>query len=228
MSLPPVPPDVRPLRPLRLRGPHAPLGAAGPMSAVALLVCLALGPAQDAGAQTRPAGQAGTSAPAGTQPPAMGSLRGTDSPVLAAATTDAPPRPSYGPMTGPARTDTAASQYLARGVWRTGPCERAGNFQTFVFAPRGEVEVGSGTPGAGERLELVSATRQGADIQVETRVCAPVGCNQTFEVYRVLDDGRMQEWRFEGRLPGQAPYVLVADGRATDGTPGRVFQRCQR
>lgn len=182
------------------------------MVALGLLVCLTLGPAQDAGAQTTP------SSP----------LRGTEGAVMAAASPDAGARPSYGPMTGPARTDAGAGRYLARGIWRTGPCERAGNFQTFVFEPKGEVEVGSGSPGGGERLELVTAVRQGADIQVETRVCAPVGCNQTFEVYRVLDEGRMQEWRFEGRLPGQPPYVLVADGRATDGTPGRIFQRCER
>ena len=215
-----VPPDASlpDAGPPALRPANGTRGLAGPMAATALLACLALGPVQDADAQTR----------AGGQPPPAGVLRGTDSPVLTATATEAAARPSYGPMTGPARTDAAASQYLARGVWRTGACERSGNFQTFVFEPKGEVEVGSGTPGGGERLELVSATRQGADIQVETRVCAPVGCNQTFEVYRVLDDGRMQEWRFEGRLPGQAPYVLVADGRATDGTPGRIFQRCQR
>lgn len=124
---------------------------------------------------------------------------------------------------------TAAQSFLAGGVWRPGPCEHTSNFQAFAFAPAGNaVEVGAGRPGEGERLELLRVARSGAMVEVETRVCAPVGCNQTFEQYRVLDADRIQEWRFEGRLPQQPPYVLVAEGAATDGSgPGRIFNRCR-
>jgi hypothetical protein len=118
--------------------------------------------------------------------------------------------------------------WLSAGVWRAGPCDTAQNFQTFVFSPLPKVEVGSGKPGEGEKLELLRVTRlEGELIQVETRVCAPVGCNQTIERYKVINTNQMQEWHFEGRLPDHAPYVLVADGSALDGSgPGRTFNRC--
>lgn len=125
---------------------------------------------------------------------------------------------------------SSAEAFLARGVWRAGACGQAQNFQAFIFGASGRsVEVGSGAPGQGERLELLRAGGKDGLVEVETRVCAPVGCNQTFEQYKVLDDNRMQEWRFEGRLPDQPAYVLVADGRSLDGTgPGRVFNRCSQ
>jgi hypothetical protein len=119
--------------------------------------------------------------------------------------------------------------WLGSSVWRAGPCESAQNFQTFAFtASAPKVEVGSGKPGEGERLELLRISALEGDlIQIETRVCAPVGCNQTVERYKKLDANRMQEWHFEGRLPDHAPYVIVANGAATDGSgPGRVFNRC--
>jgi hypothetical protein len=118
--------------------------------------------------------------------------------------------------------------WLGSSVWRAGPCDTAQNFQTFSFSATPKVEVGSGKPGEGERLELlrVSSVEDGL-IQVETRVCAPVGCNQTVERYKKLDANQMQEWHFEGRLPDHVPYVIVANGAALDGSgPGRVFNRC--
>jgi hypothetical protein len=118
--------------------------------------------------------------------------------------------------------------WLGSSVWRAGPCDSAQNFQTFSFSAAPKVEVGSGKPGEGERLELlrVSSVENGL-IQVETRVCAPVGCNQTVERYKKIDANQMQEWHFEGRLPDHVPYVIVANGAALDGSgPGRVFNRC--
>jgi hypothetical protein len=161
------------------------------------------------------AGSASAAAPTG--------LRGTTAPaapVTVGSATDS--------ATSPA-TDPAARAFLGAAVWRAGACDPSGNFQSFVFSPAASVEVGSGAPGQGERLELLRAARGGSQIEVETRVCAPVGCNRTVERYKVLDPNRIQEWHFEGRLPDQPPYVLVANGIATDGSgPGRVFHRCTR
>jgi hypothetical protein len=124
---------------------------------------------------------------------------------------------------------SAPQSWLGTSVWRAGPCNASGNFQTFAFTPAApKVEVGSGRPGEGERLELlrISALPDNL-IQIETRVCAPVGCNQTVERYKKLDANTMQEWHFEGRLPDHVPYVIVANGVAVDGSgPGRVFNRC--
>jgi hypothetical protein len=118
--------------------------------------------------------------------------------------------------------------WLGSSVWRAGPCESAQNFQTFSFTSTPKVEVGSGKPGDGEKLELLRITSDSAGlIQVETRVCAPVGCNQTVERYKKINANQMQEWHFEGRLPDHVPYVIVANGAALDGSgPGRVFNRC--
>lgn len=118
--------------------------------------------------------------------------------------------------------------WLGASVWRAGPCDVQQNFQAFSFTAEPKVEVGSGKQGDGERLQLlaVSTDPQGL-IQVETRVCAPVGCNQTIERYKKLNANQMQEWHFEGRLPDHVPYVIVANGAALDGSgPGRVFNRC--
>lgn len=118
--------------------------------------------------------------------------------------------------------------WLSSSVWRAGPCDSAQNFQSFSFTSQPKVEVGSGKPGEGERLELLRiSTDPTGLIQVETRVCAPVGCNQTVERYKKLGPNQMQEWHFEGRLPDHVPYVIVQDGAALDGSgPGRVFNRC--
>ncbi len=128
----------------------------------------------------------------------------------------------------PAQSATSPQNWLGSSIWRTGPCDVAQNFQTFSFTPSPKVEVGSGKPGDGERLELLRVTTDAQGlIQVETRVCAPVGCNQTIERYKKLGPNQMQEWHFEGRLPNLAPYVIVANGAALDGSgPGRVFNRC--
>ncbi|NJR20369.1 MAG: hypothetical protein HC777_02070 [Hyphomonadaceae bacterium] len=129
------------------------------------------------------------------------------------------------------RSSSAASPqaWLGNSIWRAGPCESAQNFQTFAFsASASKVEVGSGKRGDGEELELLRIGEiAGGLIQIETRVCAPVGCNQTIERYKKLDANTMQEWHFEGRLPNIEPYVIVANGAALDGSgPGRVFHRC--
>jgi hypothetical protein len=118
--------------------------------------------------------------------------------------------------------------WLGATVWRAGPCETTLNFQTFSFTNQPKVEVGSGKPGDGEKLELLRvATIEPALIQIETRVCAPVGCNQTIERYKIINANQMQEWHFEGRLPDHVPYVIVANGAALDGSgAGRIFNRC--
>jgi hypothetical protein len=118
--------------------------------------------------------------------------------------------------------------WLGASIWRAGPCASAQNFQAFSFTAEPKVEVGSGKPGEGERLELLRISTDDAGlIQIETRVCAPVGCNQTIERYKKLGPDQMQEWHFEGRLPNITPYVIVANGAAVDGSgPGRVFNRC--
>jgi hypothetical protein len=118
--------------------------------------------------------------------------------------------------------------WLGNSVWRAGPCESAQNFQTFTYTPSLKVEVGSGKPGEGEKLDLVRIARVDNElIQIETRVCAPVGCNQTIERYKIIGPNQMQEWHFEGRLPDHVPYVIVANGAAVDGSgAGRTFNRC--
>jgi hypothetical protein len=125
-------------------------------------------------------------------------------------------------------TPQTPQAWLGSSVWRAGPCDSAQNFQAFSFTAEPKVEVGAGKVGEGERLQLLAVTAdpQGM-IQVETRVCAPVGCNQTIERYKKLGPNQMQEWHFEGRLPDHVPYVIVQDGAALDGSgPGRVFNRC--
>jgi hypothetical protein len=118
--------------------------------------------------------------------------------------------------------------WLSNSVWRAGPCDSAQNFQSFSFTSEPKVEVGSGKLGDGERLQLLRVSTDPTGlIQIETRVCAPVGCNQTIERYKKLGPNQMQEWHFEGRLPDHVPYVIVQDGAALDGSgPGRVFNRC--
>jgi hypothetical protein len=138
-----------------------------------------------------------------------------------------------GAINTPARAQTPVRNqtpqaWLGSSVWRVGPCETAQNFQAFNFSSAPKVEVGSGKVGEGEQLELlVVANDPNGLIQIETRVCAPVGCNRTIERYKKLGPNQMQEWHFEGRLPNITPYVIVANGAAVDGSgPGRVFNRC--
>jgi len=121
-----------------------------------------------------------------------------------------------------------AQAWLGQSVWRATTCDQKENFQTFSFSPTPQVEVGSGKKGDGEKLELLRVgTSTDGLIEIETRVCAPVGCNQTVERYKKTGPNQMQEWHFEGRLPEHQPYVLVRDGQAVDGSgPGRLFNRC--
>jgi hypothetical protein len=149
-------------------------------------------------------------------------LRGSQSISPPAAKMN-PPRPSP-----KAQAATTPQAWLGSSIWRAGPCDSAQNFQAFSFTSSPKVEVGSGKLGEGERLELLRVSTDPTGlIQVETRVCAPVGCNQTVERYKKLSANQMQEWHFEGRLPDHVPYVIVANGAAVDGSgPGRVFNRC--
>jgi hypothetical protein len=128
-----------------------------------------------------------------------------------------------------ANPQMSPQSWLGSSVWRPGPCDTTENFQTFNFTAAPTVEVGSGKRGDGERLELLHIGMHHVGfIQIESRVCAPIGCNQTLERYKILGANQMQEWHFEGRLPGHAPYVLVSEGAARDGSgPGRVFDRCR-
>lgn len=121
-----------------------------------------------------------------------------------------------------------AQAWLGQSIWRATTCDQKENFQTFSFSPTPQVEVGSGKKGDGEKLELLRVgTSTDGLIEIETRVCAPVGCNQTVERYKKTGPNQMQEWHFEGRLPEHQPYVLVRDGQAVDGSgPGRLFNRC--
>lgn len=127
-------------------------------------------------------------------------------------------------------TPSTAQTFLQNGVWRVGECGKGENFQAFSFNNRGvpvnRVEVGSGALGDGERLEILRTNLANNIVEVQTRVCAPVGCNRTFEQYKIISNNQIQEWRFEGLLPNEPPNVVVANGVASDGTTGRIFNRC--
>ena len=138
----------------------------------------------------------------------------------------AAPRPKV-KSTKKAATQNPAHLYLRNSVWRTSECGQSHGFQTFNFSNPHKVEVGNGKLGEGEKLYIVSSGRTGNIVEVKTRVCAPVGCNQTLEEYKVLNENQMQEWRFEGHLPNEAPNIVVANGVASDGSVGRVFNRCR-
>lgn len=120
-----------------------------------------------------------------------------------------------------------AHSYLSNSVWRTSDCGQYHGFQTFNFTAPQKVEVGNGRIGDGERLDIVYSNQSGNIIEIKTKVCAPVGCNQTLEEYKILNPNQIQEWRFEGHLPNEAPNIVVANGVATDGSAGRIFNRCR-
>lgn len=124
----------------------------------------------------------------------------------------------------------SVAQYLKNSAWRTTECNEDGNFQSFVFNPqKPKVEVGYGAKGEGERLEMLKADIKGEFVEIETRVCAPVGCNHTYEKYKILGQNQIQEWSFIGQLPDNPPLVMVKDGIATnDNSKGRVFNRCEK
>ncbi len=151
--------------------------------------------------------------------------------ILFGASAEAKPKKPAGLRGGAAASATLANSaqaWLGQSVWRATSCDQKENFQTFSFTASPQVEVGSGKKGDGEKLELlrVGTSAEGL-IEIETRVCAPVGCNQTVERYKKTGPNQMQEWHFEGRLPEHQPYVLVRDGQAVDGSgPGRIFNRC--
>ncbi|OYU78184.1 MAG: hypothetical protein CFE32_02690 [Alphaproteobacteria bacterium PA3] len=151
--------------------------------------------------------------------------------ALFSMSAEAKPKKPTGLRGGNAAVATPANPaqaWLGQSIWRATSCDKKENFQTFSFTPTPQVEVGSGRKGEGEKLELlrVGTSTEGL-IEIETRVCAPVGCNQTVERYKKIGPSQMQEWHFEGRLPEHQPYVLVRDGQAVDGSgPGRLFNRC--
>lgn len=128
----------------------------------------------------------------------------------------------------PIYTDKAVS-YLKNSAWRT-ECNEEGNFQTFIFNPKKpQIEVGYGLKGDGERLEMLKANVKGEFVEIESRVCAPVGCNHTYEKYKIIGPNQMKEWSFIGQLPDNPPLVMVKDGIATnDNSQGRIFNRCEK
>lgn len=132
------------------------------------------------------------------------------------------------PASQTAKIQVPPQIWLGSSVWRPGPCETTQNFQAFSFMASPTIEVGSGKLGNGERFELLRVGKgQGGLIEIESRVCAPIGCNQTLERYKILNANQMQEWHFEGRLPHHTPHILVSEGTARDESgPGRVFNRC--
>ncbi len=125
---------------------------------------------------------------------------------------------------------TDAKSYLNKGVWRVGNCDATLNFQKFEFAINnnayGKVIVGAGD--YSEDLELFHAEKKQDTIIVQTRVCAPVGCNKTYEEYKIINKDTMSEWHFEGRLPDQEPNLVISKGIDKDGNKGRIFNRCDR
>lgn len=124
-----------------------------------------------------------------------------------------------------------AIDFLAKGVWRGEDCSTESNFQKFSFKnkqnPPNRVEVGFGELGSGEPLEIIKYDLKNQIIEVQTRVCAPVGCNQTFEQYKILGPDKMFEWTFEGHLPDQPPNIVVRNGIDKEGNSGRTFRRCK-
>lgn len=119
-------------------------------------------------------------------------------------------------------------KFLSGGVWRVDGCERQDYFQAFDFKARPPiVEVGAGNLGDGEKVQILSVAQIGAKVEVRTTVCAPIGCNKTWEQYKILSEDMMQEWIFEGHLPNQAPNIVVKDGVAFDGSKGRIFKKCK-
>ena len=124
-----------------------------------------------------------------------------------------------------------AINFLSSGVWRGENCDPQSNFQKFSFMnkqnPPNRVEVGFGELGSGEPLEIIKYDLKNQIIEVQTRVCAPVGCNQTFEQYKILGPDKMFEWTFEGHLPDQPPNIVVRNGVDKEGNSGRIFKRCK-
>ncbi len=124
-----------------------------------------------------------------------------------------------------------AIDFLSKGVWRGEDCNPESNFQKFSFKnkqnPPNRVEVGFGELGSGEPLEIIKYDLKNQIIEVQTRVCAPVGCNQTFEQYKIIGPDKMFEWTFEGHLPDQPPNIVVRNGIDKEGNSGRYFKRCK-
>lgn len=120
------------------------------------------------------------------------------------------------------------STFLSGGVWRVDGCENKAFFQAFDLKSNPAiVEVGAGEMGEGEKLQILSTRFVNGMIEIRTTVCAPVGCNKTWEQYKVIGKDKMQEWNFEGHLPNQEPNVVVKNGIAFDGSKGRIFKKCK-
>lgn len=122
----------------------------------------------------------------------------------------------------------SANKFLGNGVWRVDNCEEKDFFQAFNLSDKSpSVEVGAGVIGEGETLKVLSTSVVNGMIEVRTTVCAPIGCNKTWEQYKILGNDKMQEWNFEGHLPNQEPNVVVKEGVAFDGSQGRIFKKCK-
>lgn len=123
-----------------------------------------------------------------------------------------------------------ATDFLKTSVWRASDCDTEGNFQTFILTPSKQlVEVGAGKKGEGEQLQLLKVDVKAGFVDIETRVCAPVGCNHTVERYKIINQNTISEWDFTGYLPDNPPLVVLKDGIAqNDGSKGRIFNRCAK
>jgi hypothetical protein len=123
-----------------------------------------------------------------------------------------------------------AANFLNQGVWRGENCEPESNFQKFSLNSNSPsfVEVGYGIVGEGEKLEIVKFASQNDILEIQTKVCAPIGCNQTFEQYKIINSNRLFELTFEGHLPDQPPNIVVQNGRDKQGNLGRFFTRCNK
>lgn len=120
-------------------------------------------------------------------------------------------------------------KFLDKGVWRINNCQENGNFQAFSFKNNKPlVEVGYGIIGEGEKLDILNAQLKGNLLLIETQVCAPIGCNHTFEQYKIISKDKMSEWVFEGHLDNEPPNIVVKDGFDNNGNLGRVFIRCNK
>lgn len=119
--------------------------------------------------------------------------------------------------------------FLSNGVWRINECSETGNFQAFSFKNKTPlVEVGYGQIGDGEKLDIINASIKNNILQIETQVCAPIGCNHTFEQYKILNKNKIMEWVFEGHLDNEPPNIVVKNGIDKEGNKGRILVRCTK
>lgn len=119
-------------------------------------------------------------------------------------------------------------KFLSHGVWRTSDCNQ-NNFQFFSFTNNKPlVEVGYGKKGEGEKLDILNAQINKNILLIQTQVCAPIGCNHTFEEYKILSNDKITEWTFEGHLDEEPPNIVVKNGFDNNGNVGRTLVRCPK